>query len=156
MFAQDDARICGEMCRVYAASASESRSRIRRPSRTLRTWGDSESGLAERLADHMRELDAAGPGGPTLAFLASGIEGLKVRITVKADDEATAAQLIEAEDKIVRDLVGDIVFGVDDETMEHAVAARLIARGSERWAYTPRGYGQKTGGRKAAPEPETA
>jgi nicotinamide-nucleotide amidase len=97
-------------------------------SRTLRTWGDSESGLAERLADHMRELDATGPGGPTLAFLASGIEGLKVRITVKADDEATAAQLIEAEDKIVRDLVGDIVFGVDDETMEHALAARLLDR----------------------------
>jgi nicotinamide-nucleotide amidase len=97
-------------------------------SRTLRTWGDSESGLAERLADHMRELDATGPGGPTLAFLASGIEGLKVRITVKADDEAIAAQLIEAEDKIVRDLVGDIVFGVDDETMEHALAARLLDR----------------------------
>jgi nicotinamide-nucleotide amidase len=98
-------------------------------SRTLRTWGDSESGLAERLADHMLELDAAGPTAPTLAFLASGIEGLKVRITVKADDEDTAAQLIEAEEKIVRDLIGDIVFGVDDETMEHALAARLIARG---------------------------
>jgi nicotinamide-nucleotide amidase len=98
-------------------------------SRTLRTWGDSESGLAERLAGHMAELDEAGPGAPTLAFLASGIEGLKVRITVKADDEDTAARLIDAEDKVVRDLIGDIVFGVDDETMEHALAARLVARG---------------------------
>jgi nicotinamide-nucleotide amidase len=98
-------------------------------SRTLRTWGDSESGLAERLAAHMAELDEAGPGAPTLAFLASGIEGLKVRITVKADDEDTAARLIEAEEKVVRDLIGDIVFGVDDETMEHALAARLVARG---------------------------
>ena len=92
-------------------------------SRTLRTWGDSESGLAEMLADHMAELDAGGPGAPTLAFLASGIEGLKVRITVKADDEDSAARLIDAEDKIVRDLVGDIVFGVDGETMEHAVGS---------------------------------
>ena len=98
-------------------------------SRTLRTWGDSESGLAEKLADHMVELDAGGPGAPTLAFLASGIEGLKVRITVKADDEDTAARLLDAEDKVVRDLVGDIVFGVDDETMEHAVGAALQARG---------------------------
>ena len=98
-------------------------------SRTLRTWGESESGLAERLADHMLELDAAGPGAPTLAFLASGIEGLKVRITVKADDEDTAARLIEAEDKIVRDIIGDIVFGVDAETMEHAVGTLLEARG---------------------------
>ncbi|HEX6569057.1 MAG TPA: competence/damage-inducible protein A [Acidimicrobiales bacterium] len=98
-------------------------------SRTLRTWGESESGLAEVLADHIRSLDSAGPGAPTLAFLASGIEGLKVRITVKADDEATAAELIEAQDKLVRDLIGDIVFGVDDQSMEHAVAARLVERG---------------------------
>ena len=98
-------------------------------SRTLRTWGDSESGLAERLAAHMAELDEAGPGAPTLAFLASGIEGLKVRITVKAVDEDSAARLIQAEEKVVRDLIGDIVFGVDDETMEHALAARLVARG---------------------------
>ena len=77
----------------------------------------------------MAELDAGGPGAPTLAFLASGIEGLKVRITVKADDEDSAARLIDAEDKIVRDLVGDIVFGVDGETMEHAVGSALEARG---------------------------
>jgi nicotinamide-nucleotide amidase len=98
-------------------------------SRTLRTWGESESGLAERLADHMVELDAGGPAAPTLAFLASGIEGLKVRITVKADDEPTASELIDAEEKVVRDLVGDLVFAIDDETMEHAVATGLVARG---------------------------
>ena len=98
-------------------------------SRTLRTWGDSESGLAEKLADHMLALDSAGPGAPTLAFLASGIEGLKVRITVKADSEDAAARLIAGEDEIVRSLIGDIVFGVDDETMEHAVASLLLARG---------------------------
>src|SRR5918995_6757260 len=98
-------------------------------SRTLRTWGESESGLAERLADHMAELDGAGPGAPTLAFLASGIEGLKVRITVKADDDDTATRLVDAEEKVVRGIVGDLVFGVDDESMEHAVAKLLAARG---------------------------
>jgi nicotinamide-nucleotide amidase len=98
-------------------------------SRTLRTWGDSESGLAEKLAEHMLALDSAGPGAPTLAFLASGIEGLKVRITVKAETEEAAARAIAAEDEIVRGLIGDIVFGVDDETMEHAVATLLLARG---------------------------
>jgi nicotinamide-nucleotide amidase len=98
-------------------------------SRTLRTWGDSESGLAEKLADHMLALDSAGPGAPTLAFLASGIEGLKVRITVKAETEDAAAGAIAVEDEIVRGLIGDIVFGIDDETMEHAVASLLLARG---------------------------
>ena len=98
-------------------------------SRTLRTWGDSESGLAEKLADHMAELDGGGPTAPTLAFLASGIEGLKVRITVKADDEATALARLDAEDAVVRRIIGDIVFGIDGETMEHAVGRALVARG---------------------------
>jgi nicotinamide-nucleotide amidase len=77
----------------------------------------------------MEALDSGGPGAPTLAFLASGIEGLKVRITVKASSEEEAAQLIDAEDSIVRSLIGDIVFGVDEETMEHAVASLLLSRG---------------------------
>jgi nicotinamide-nucleotide amidase len=98
-------------------------------SRTLRTWGDSESGLAEKLGPHMAELDTAGATAPTLAFLASGIEGLKVRITVKADDEATARARLDAEEAVVRNIVGDIVFGVDGETMEHAVGQALLARG---------------------------
>ncbi|MGZ9042752.1 MAG: hypothetical protein ACXW27_18170, partial [Allosphingosinicella sp.] len=33
---------------------------------------------------------------------------------------------------------------------------RLIARGSGRWVYTPRGYGQKAGGQKSESEQETA
>ena len=53
-------------------------------SRTLRTWGQSESGLAELLAGRIDELDASGRA--TIAFLASGMEGLKVRITAKAAD----------------------------------------------------------------------
>ena len=44
-------------------------------SRTLRTWGDSESGLAEKLHDEIERLDETGEC--TIAFLASGMEGLK-------------------------------------------------------------------------------
>ncbi len=96
-------------------------------SRTLRTWGESESGLAELLADRIRFLDTV--GNPTLAFLASGIEGLKLRLTAKAADEATAHELLAAEEAELRALLGDLVFGVDDETMEHAVAVLLDAHG---------------------------
>jgi nicotinamide-nucleotide amidase len=96
-------------------------------SRTLRTWGESESGLAERLADRIDVLD--GTGNPTLAFLASGIEGLKVRITAKSGDEASARELLDAEEAEVRAILGPIVFGVDEDTMESVVAASLAARG---------------------------
>jgi competence/damage-inducible protein CinA-like protein len=96
-------------------------------SRTLRTWGQSESGLAEVLADRIVELD--GLGNPTLAFLASGIEGLKVRITAKAGDEAAVVAVLDAEEAVLRPLLGDIVFGRDDETMESVVLDLLRARG---------------------------
>src|SRR4029453_3266056 len=74
-------------------------------SRTLRTWGDSEAGLAEGRAGHRAQLDDAGPEAPTLAFLASGIEGLKVRITVKADDDDVARKLLDDEERVVRGIV---------------------------------------------------
>ncbi len=95
-------------------------------SRVLRTWGLSESGLAEVLADRMTELDRT--GGPTLAFLASGVEGLKVRITAKAPDRAAADAMLAAEEHIVRELLGDVVFGVDDQTMESVVLDLLAER----------------------------
>ncbi len=96
-------------------------------SRTLRTWGESESGLAERLAGRVAVLDRV--GNPTLAYLASGIEGIKVRLTVKGADEAEAHALLQAEEVEVRAILGDIVFGIDDETIEHSVLTLLRDRG---------------------------
>jgi nicotinamide-nucleotide amidase len=92
-------------------------------SRTLRTWGESESGLAEILAPLIERLDQA--GNPTLAFLASGIEGLKVRLTAKAESHAAAAKVLATEEQTVRSILGSLVFGVDDETMESAVLQLL-------------------------------
>lgn len=96
-------------------------------SRTLRTWGESESGLAERLAQRIDELDAL--GNPTLAFLASGAEGLKVRITASAPDEAAALALLDAEHNQLEPLIGEFVFGLDDQTMESVVLDELRSRG---------------------------
>ena len=96
-------------------------------SRTLRTWGESESGLNERLDPVIDRLEAE--GNPTLAFLASGWEGIKVRLTAKAGTRTEAAGLIDRWDAEVRTLVADIVFGVDDDTMESVVLQLLRERG---------------------------
>jgi nicotinamide-nucleotide amidase len=93
-------------------------------SRTLRTWGLAESTLAEMIASRVDTQT-----NPTIAFLASGIEGIKVRLTAKAPDESSARELLSAEEQEVRALLGDIVFGVDDESMEDAVASSLKAHG---------------------------
>jgi nicotinamide-nucleotide amidase len=96
-------------------------------SRVLRTWGDSESGLNERLQPVIDRLDAL--GNPTLAFLASGWEGLKVRLTASAANDVEVAALLDHWDREVRALIGTQVFGVDDDTMESVVLDRLRALG---------------------------
>ena len=98
-------------------------------SRTLRTWGLGESLLAETIGHRLDELDAAGPGAPTIAFLASGIEGIKVRVTVKAEDRVAATAALDAEEVALREILGDVVFGVDAETMEAAVGKLLVECG---------------------------
>jgi len=87
----------------------------------------SESGLAETLQPHLDELDRT--GAATIAFQASGIEGLKVRITVKAADNAAAEAVLAREEAQVRKALGGIVFATDDDTMESVILAELARRG---------------------------
>lgn len=96
-------------------------------SRVLRTWGESESALNERLDPIIEELEQL--GNPTLAFLASGWEGIKVRLTAKATTESEARKMLTLWEEKVRALVGDIVFGVDADTMESVVLNLLREHG---------------------------
>lgn len=98
-------------------------------SRVLRTWGESESGLNERLDAVIAELDQPGEGKPTLAFLASGWEGIKVRLTAAASTAESADAVLDRWESRVRAVVPDIVFGVDDDTMESVVLAMLADAG---------------------------
>ncbi len=88
-------------------------------SRLLRTWGRSESDVAERLGDLYESSS-----NPSLAFLASGGE-IKIRLTAKANDRTTALDLIEPMESEVRSRLGEAVFGTDDETIER-VLLRLL------------------------------
>lgn len=97
-------------------------------SRVLRTWGLAESTLAEQLGDRFEAMER--DGAPvTIAFLASGIEGIKVRLTAKAATESEALAALDAEEAVVRERLGVLVFAVDDQTMEHAVGELLKGRG---------------------------
>jgi len=96
-------------------------------SRILLTWGESESGLNERLDGVIDALETA--GNPTLAFLASGWNGLKVRLTAKAADASGCRSLLDEWEARVRAEIDDIVFGVDGQSMESVVLDVLRARG---------------------------
>lgn len=97
-------------------------------SRVLKTWGHSESGLAEDLAEEIERLDGDGDGEVTLAFQASGIEGVKVRITAKAANKEQSDSLLDYEENVLRELIGDHIFAVDHQTMESVVLDQLKAQ----------------------------
>ncbi|NNK91925.1 MAG: competence/damage-inducible protein A [Acidimicrobiia bacterium] len=92
-------------------------------SRLLRTWGESESKIAETLGDLFDEAT-----NPTVAFLASSGE-IKVRLTAKAADDDEAEALIAPVEAQVRERLGSLVFGVDDDTVEAIVFGELRDRG---------------------------
>ena len=104
-----------------AARAGEGRAIV---SRTLRTAGVPESRLAERLTPLWESV----PGDVTLAYLASPGE-VRVRLTaVGATREAALAEIAPVE-AAVRDELGDVVYALDEETLEAAVGRLLRERG---------------------------
>ena len=97
-------------------------------SRTLRTWGHSESGIAEMLGDRLDHLDTTGHA--TIAFLASGIEGLKVRVTAKAPTEAEVEAVLEAEVEEVATILADYTFSTTTSRWRRSCSSCSASRGS--------------------------
>jgi nicotinamide-nucleotide amidase len=89
----------------------------RRTLRTARLW---ESVVATRLAE-VEAMD-----GVRLAYLPGPAE-VRVRITVAGPDAAGRLAGVEAR---VRDLLGDAVYGAEDETLDRVVHRLLAERGA--------------------------
>ena len=96
-------------------------------SRILKTWGESESGLNERLDAIITRLDEL--GNPTMAFLARGWEGLEIRLTTRQETDAAAILVLDEWEAEVRAVLGSLVFGVDRDSMESVVLDLLRERG---------------------------
>jgi nicotinamide-nucleotide amidase len=96
-------------------------------SRVLRTWGESESGLNERLNEVIARLDDV--RDPTLAFLARGWNGLEIRLTTRRADAEAAARVLDEWEAEVRSRLGPLVFGVDAQSMEAVVLDQLREQG---------------------------
>ena len=126
--ARDAARCSsGRCCPTCAARAGEPAVIA---SRVLQTWGESESGLNERLDDVIARLDDA--GDPTLAFLARGWNGLEVRLTTppaRRRRGGGGARPVGGGDP--RASSAPLVFGVDDESMESVVLDLLRDAGPD-------------------------
>ncbi len=89
--------------------------------RLLKVWGIGESAVEEIIAPLIRSTN------PTLATYAKS-DGIHVRITAKAPDPATARAMLAPAEQEVRRLLGEAVYGADDETMAGVVGQLLRAR----------------------------
>lgn len=91
-------------------------------SRVLRTWGRSESQVAEILDDLYGNYT-----NPSVAFLASAGE-IKVRLTAKASTLAAAEELIDPLEAQVRERLGASIFARDGDTIETVLFGLLRTR----------------------------
>ncbi|MFP4321582.1 MAG: CinA family nicotinamide mononucleotide deamidase-related protein [Anaerolineales bacterium] len=89
--------------------------------RILHTAGIGESLLDEKIGDLMNEAN------PTVGLAAHSGQ-TDIRITARADDAARANTLLDGMEAQVRQRAGDVIFGVDDDTLLDALRAVLTAR----------------------------
>ncbi len=91
-------------------------------SRTIKTWGLSEARVDEMVSPFLSTAN------PTLAMYA-GPEGIRLRITAKADTEEAAGALITEREKDIRGILDHYIWGADDETLEGIIGRLLRSRG---------------------------
>jgi len=98
------------------------RSRI--VSRVLKTCGVSESKVDQAIGDYFREMR-----NPTIGVLAHAGE-IHVRLTCKGEDPAEIARLLDTLEAKIRERLGSLIFGRDDERLEALVGTLLRERGA--------------------------
>ena len=90
--------------------------------RTFRTTGIGESDVADLLGELM---DGANPSVATYAKR----DGVHVRVAAKADTVQAAGQLAAPAEQRVRDLLGDAVWGMDEDELPDLISRALAAAG---------------------------
>lgn len=91
-------------------------------SRILRVAGLGESSVEDKVKHLLKSSN------PTVAPYASPGE-VHLRVTASAANIAEADALIDGMDRKITDLLGECVFGRDDQTLEQVVVDTLVRRG---------------------------
>lgn len=90
-------------------------------SRVLKFYGIGEAELEHRIQPILEKQS-----NPTIAPLATA-EAVTLRITAKADKLEDANALIDPVDKEIRSIVGEFVYGIDEDTLS-SKAVELLAQ----------------------------
>ena len=87
--------------------------------KVLRACGLGESAIGLQIKDLMRESK-----NPAVGTLAS-IGDIKIRITAKADNPKEVSSLIEKMEQEIRNRLGILIYGVDNETLHGNIVKEL-------------------------------
>ncbi|MBI2002316.1 MAG: competence/damage-inducible protein A [candidate division NC10 bacterium] len=91
-------------------------------SRVLKTCGISESKLDHAIGDYFREMQ-----NPTIGVLAHAGE-IHVRLTCKGEDPATITRMLDDLEAKIRERLGPLIFGRDEEKLEALIGQLLRER----------------------------
>ncbi|MEW6142370.1 MAG: CinA family nicotinamide mononucleotide deamidase-related protein [Chloroflexota bacterium] len=89
-------------------------------SRTLKTFGLGESRMDEILSPYLSSAN------PTLATYAK-VDGVQIRITAKGADRQAVQEMVARREADVRAMVGEYIWGVDNDAIEDVVGRLLVA-----------------------------
>ncbi len=87
--------------------------------KVLRACGLGESAIGLQIKDLMKEGQ-----NPAVGTLAS-IGDIRIRITAKADSPEEASSLIQKKEEEIRNRLGILIYGVDQETLQGNIAKEL-------------------------------
>lgn len=91
--------------------------------RKLKCFGAGESAIAERLGDICRR-----DGNPLVNFtVGDGV--VTLHIVAAAEDRNRAGKLADAHEKLVREKIGELIYGRGEETLAQAAAQKLREKG---------------------------
>lgn len=96
--------------------------------RSIHTYGLAEAALYEKLDNRQQILEHAG-----LAFL-PGYSGVRLRLTVKAGSPVEGAAELDAAEALIREKVGNHIFGVGEATSLERGVGELLKKHAKRVA----------------------
>jgi len=91
--------------------------------RKIKCFGTGESNIAEMLGELMER------GRNPLINITANHGVITLYIIAKADNQEKAGMMVERDESLLRSILGELVYGVDEQTLAEVVGEKLVQQG---------------------------